>query len=117
MAAHEFDLIVIGAGAIGENGADLAVTGGLTRVLGGGDLVRGGGLSWGWRARGERGRGTRQCGGGEADGQGLREGSQVVGREQSVGHDRQRLGVCPAEEPGDLVGAEGIDEGDGRGGQ
>ena len=41
MAAREFDLIVIGAGAIGENVADRAVQGGLTAALVEAELVGG----------------------------------------------------------------------------
>ena len=41
MAPHEFDLIVIGAGAVGENVADRAVQGGLTAVLVEAELVGG----------------------------------------------------------------------------
>ena len=33
MAAREYDLIVIGAGAVGENVADYATKGGLTAVI------------------------------------------------------------------------------------
>ncbi|CAN5378298.1 NAD(P)/FAD-dependent oxidoreductase [soil metagenome] len=41
MAAREFDLIVIGAGAVGENVADYATKGGLTAVLVEAELVGG----------------------------------------------------------------------------
>src|SRR3954447_8634291 len=41
MSAREFDLIVIGAGAIGENVADRAVQGGLTAALVEAELVGG----------------------------------------------------------------------------
>src|SRR3954452_6450603 len=41
MSAQEFDLIVIGAGAIGENVADRAVQGGLTAALVEAELVGG----------------------------------------------------------------------------
>lgn len=41
MAPHEFDLIVIGAGAVGENVADRAVQGGLTAALVEAELVGG----------------------------------------------------------------------------
>ena len=41
MAAREYDLIVIGAGAVGENVADYASKGGLTAVIVEAELVGG----------------------------------------------------------------------------